>query len=118
MKRVLAPTFLIAFLFVLGACQGAGSGSTTPAPSTASVAPASSEAVAPALASPDASVWSLVVLGDSEVTGHGDPSGKGWASGSNRIAAVRRTLIRPFPVTNSRRAYGTLSAGPARVARK
>ena len=79
MKRVLAPTFLFVSLLVLGACQGAGSGSTTPAPSTASVTPAASDTTASALPSPDANVWSLVVLGDSEVTGHGDPSGKGWA---------------------------------------
>ena len=77
MKRVLAPRFLFASLLVLGACQGAGSGSTTQAPSSAPATPAGSQAAAPALPSPDPDVWNLVVLGDSEVTGSGDPSRTG-----------------------------------------
>jgi lysophospholipase L1-like esterase len=96
MKRVLAPAFLSASLLVLGACQGTGSGSTTPAPSTASVTPAAWETAAPASASPNATVWRLVALGDSEITGHGDPAGKGWvpyyadlvAAGSGRDVNV------------------------------
>ncbi len=96
MKRVLAPTFLFASLLVLGACQDAGSSSTTPTPSTASLTPAASETAAPASPSPVANVWRLLALGDSETTGHGDPSGKGWvpyyadlvAAGSGREVIV------------------------------
>jgi lysophospholipase L1-like esterase len=95
MKRVVAATFLSASLLVLGACQGAGPGSTTP-PSTASVTPAASETTLSPLPSPDANVWRLIALGDSETTGHGDPSGKGWvpyyadlvAAGSGRDVIV------------------------------
>jgi lysophospholipase L1-like esterase len=95
MKRGLAPLYLarpdkrgpgsrpalaasFAALLVLSACQGARPGSTSQAASTASATPAVSETAAPASPSPDANVWSVVALGDSEVTGSGDQSGKGW----------------------------------------
>jgi lysophospholipase L1-like esterase len=50
----------------------------------------------PASSSFDATAWRLVALGDSEITGHGDPSGKGWvpyyadlvAAGSGRDVSV------------------------------
>src|SRR5215207_7100454 len=95
MKRVLAASFLndaekhvrfpmpalaasIAALLVLGACQATGPGSRNPAPGTASATPAASTTESPGPPSPAANAWSLVALGDSEVTGSGDPTGKGW----------------------------------------
>jgi lysophospholipase L1-like esterase len=95
MKRVLAPLYLVrlekrgrgfrpalvtsvAALLVLSACQGTRPGSTSQAASTPSATPAVSETAAPASPSADPNVWNLVALGDSEVTGSGDPSGKGW----------------------------------------
>jgi lysophospholipase L1-like esterase len=78
MQRLLAPTVLLVSLLALSACQGPGSGPSAPATSSAPETTAVSGSAPAASPSPEANAWSLVALGDSEVTGSGDPSGQGW----------------------------------------